>query len=164
MDLKVINELVNLMGNSKLSSLEIEEKDFRVKLEKKIFNNGESDSNINKTIKLENTFENNNYESSGFIEEEIKEIPEKIESTDKLLENKKVIKAPIVGTFYSSPSPDSPAFAEVGKKIKIGQILCIIEAMKLMNEIESEFDGEIKDILVANGEMVEYGQPLMVIQ
>ena len=70
------------------------------------------------------------------------------------------IKSPLVGTFYASPSPDSRAYVKAGDKITKGMILCIIEAMKTMNEIESEFDGEIAEILVKNGSAVEYGQPL----
>jgi len=71
-----------------------------------------------------------------------------------------VIKAPLVGTFYLSPSPDAEAYVKAGDKINQGMVLCIIEAMKTMNEIESETDGEIAEILVKNGSAVEYGQPL----
>ncbi|MEW6457471.1 MAG: acetyl-CoA carboxylase biotin carboxyl carrier protein [Bacillota bacterium] len=73
------------------------------------------------------------------------------------------VTAPMVGTFYSSPAPDAPPYVEVGSKVREGQVLCIIEAMKLMNEIEAEVAGEIVDILVGNGQPVEYGQPLFVI-
>jgi len=71
-----------------------------------------------------------------------------------------VIKAPLVGTFYISPSPDAEPYVKIGDKITGGMVLCIIEAMKTMNEIESETDGEIAEILVKNGSPVEYGQPL----
>jgi acetyl-CoA carboxylase biotin carboxyl carrier protein len=77
--------------------------------------------------------------------------------------NKKLV-SPMVGTFYSQPSPDKPTFVKVGDKVKKGQTICIIEAMKLMNEIESEHDGEIIKVLVGNEEMVEYGQPLFLIK
>ena len=70
----------------------------------------------------------------------------------------------MVGTFYTSPSPDKAPFVSVGDTVKTSSILCIIEAMKLMNEIESEVSGTIKEILVKNGEMVEYGQPLFKIK
>jgi acetyl-CoA carboxylase biotin carboxyl carrier protein len=73
------------------------------------------------------------------------------------------VKAPMVGTFYRSGSPGSPAFAEVGQAVKQGDTLCIIEAMKLMNEIEADASGTIKAILVENGQPVEYGQPLFII-
>jgi acetyl-CoA carboxylase biotin carboxyl carrier protein len=72
--------------------------------------------------------------------------------------------SPMVGTFYSQASPDKPPFVKVGDKVKKGQTICIIEAMKLMNEIESEFDGEIVKVLTKNEEMVEFGQPLFLIK
>lgn len=76
----------------------------------------------------------------------------------------KKIVSPMVGTFYGSPSPDKPAFVKVGDKVKKGQTVCIIEAMKLMNEIESDHDGEIVKILVNNEQMVEFGQPLFIVK
>jgi acetyl-CoA carboxylase biotin carboxyl carrier protein len=74
------------------------------------------------------------------------------------------IRAPIVGTFYRAPAPDAPPYVKEGDRVEKGQVLCIIEAMKLMNEIESEVSGIVKKILVENGEPVEYGQPLFLIQ
>lgn len=74
-----------------------------------------------------------------------------------------IVKSPMVGTFYRSSSPDSKAFVDIGSKVAIGETLCIIEAMKLLNEIESDFAGVIKEILVENGQPVEYGEPLFVI-
>jgi acetyl-CoA carboxylase biotin carboxyl carrier protein len=74
------------------------------------------------------------------------------------------IKAPIVGTFYRSSSPDAPSYVEVGDRVEAGKVVCIIEAMKLMNEIESEYSGVIREILITNGQPVEYGQPLFVIE
>lgn len=73
------------------------------------------------------------------------------------------VKSPMVGTFYRSPAPDEPPFVEVGDRIRAGQTLCIIEAMKLMNEIEGEISGQVMEILVDNGEPVEFDQPLMRI-
>jgi acetyl-CoA carboxylase biotin carboxyl carrier protein len=74
-----------------------------------------------------------------------------------------VIKSPMVGTFYRAPSPDAPPFAEVGQDIEVGQVVCILEAMKLMNEIKSEVSGRIAEVLVENGAPVEFGQPLFVL-
>jgi acetyl-CoA carboxylase biotin carboxyl carrier protein len=74
-----------------------------------------------------------------------------------------VVKAPMVGTFYRSPSPDAKAFVEVGQAVKEGETICIIEAMKLMNEIETDASGVVKAILVENGQPVEYGQPLFIL-
>lgn len=76
----------------------------------------------------------------------------------------KVIRSPMVGTFYRSPSPDSPAFVEEGQQVGEDAILCIIEAMKVMNEIKAECQGELVKILVANGEAVEYGEPLFHVR
>lgn len=75
-----------------------------------------------------------------------------------------LIKSPIVGTFYAAPSPEAPPFVKEGQTVKRGQVLCIIEAMKMMNEIESETDGVISKVLVSNGELVEYGQALFEIR
>lgn len=77
--------------------------------------------------------------------------------------NQETINSPMVGTFYGSPSPTSPTFVTVGQEVKVGQVLCIIEAMKLMNQIEAEKAGVIKEILVKDGTPVEFGQPLFVI-
>ena len=74
-----------------------------------------------------------------------------------------VVKAPMVGTFYRSPSPDAKAFVEVGQAVKEGDTICIIEAMKLMNELEADASGVVKAILVENGQPVEYGQPLFIL-
>lgn len=74
------------------------------------------------------------------------------------------ITSPIVGTFYRASSPESAPFAEVGSRVKKGQVLCIVEAMKLMNEIESEIDGTVIKVLVENGQPVEYGEPLFLIE
>jgi acetyl-CoA carboxylase biotin carboxyl carrier protein len=74
------------------------------------------------------------------------------------------ITSPFVGTFYRSPSPEAPSFVEVGQALRKGQVVCIVEAMKLMNEIESDLDGKVLDVLVKNGEHVEYGQALFRIE
>ena len=107
------------------------------------------------------------------VEEKIKIVPENIiekapvkenivpqEKTEEVEENLKVVTSPMVGTFYAKPSPNADTFVEIGKKVKKGETLCIVEAMKLMNEIEAEYDGEIVEILVKDGEMVDYGKPL----
>lgn len=76
----------------------------------------------------------------------------------------KAITSPMVGTFYSAPSPDADAFVEVGKSISQGDVVCIVEAMKLMNEIESEYSGTVTEICVKDGQPVEYGQVLMYVE
>ena len=103
----------------------------------------------------------------------IEEIPSEInpeeiveESKQKFqkLENVVYVKSPLVGTFYRAPSPESPPFVEVGSEVKEGDTLCIIEAMKVMNEIKSEHRGIVKEILVENGKPVEFGQVLFIIE
>ena len=79
-------------------------------------------------------------------------------------EDEAFITSPIVGTFYSAPAPDAPAFVKVGDHVKNGQTVCILEAMKLMNEIQSDFDCEIEAVLVSNEQKVEYGQPLFRVK
>jgi acetyl-CoA carboxylase biotin carboxyl carrier protein len=78
--------------------------------------------------------------------------------------NEHVITAPMVGTFYGSPSPGAKAFVEIGDEIKVGQVLCIIEAMKMMNQIEADKAGRITSIMARNGDPVEFGQPLFVVE
>ncbi len=78
--------------------------------------------------------------------------------------NLHIVKSPIVGTYFESPAPGSPPFAKPGDRVKVGQVLCIVEAMKLMNEIEADVDGELVKILVTNGQPVEYGQALFAIR
>lgn len=75
-----------------------------------------------------------------------------------------VVKSPIVGTFYQAPSPDKPPFVKVGDKVKKGDVIMIIESMKLMNEVQSEFDGTVEKILVSDGQPVEFDQPIMIIK
>ena len=75
-----------------------------------------------------------------------------------------VVKSPVVGTYYSAPAPDKDPFVKVGSTVKKGDVIMIIESMKLMNEIQSEFDGTVKEILVRNGDAVEYDQPIMIIE
>lgn len=74
------------------------------------------------------------------------------------------VKSPIVGTFYAAPSPDKPPFVKVGDSVKKGDVIMIIESMKLMNEVKSEFDGIVREILVSDGQAVEYDQPIMIIE
>jgi len=86
------------------------------------------------------------------------------EAADKPNPNEHVITAPMVGTFYAAPSPGAKPFVEIGDEIKVGQVLCVIEAMKMMNQIEADKAGRISSILARNGDPVEFGQPLFVIE
>ena len=95
------------------------------------------------------------------VPQKTESIVEKQDALEDLSGN--IIKSPLVGTFYTAPSEDADAYVKVGDKVKKGQTLAIIEAMKLMNEIESEFDGNISEVYVENGQAVEYGQPLFKV-
>ncbi len=86
------------------------------------------------------------------------------ESEAEALPSGQVVKSPMVGTFYRSPSPGAKAFVEVGSRVEVGDVLCIIEAMKILNQIEADMAGEVKAILGENGQPVEYGQPIFVIE
>jgi acetyl-CoA carboxylase biotin carboxyl carrier protein len=85
-------------------------------------------------------------------------------SSDDYADEGHVITSPMVGIFYSSPSPEDPAFVTKGQDVKVGEVICIIEAMKIMNQIEADADGKVVRVLVENGDAVEYGQPLFVIE
>ena len=155
MEYDKIKQLMEDMGKSKLDSLEIEFPDgtkicMTKNGKKQKLANVNNGSVIEASAPMTVPVVQNNVENSLVVTEK--------ETTEN------VVKSPMVGTFYSKPSPDAEPFVEVGQVVKKGQTLCIIEAMKLMNEIESEFDGKIKEILVADGEAVEYGKPLFVIE
>lgn len=165
MDFKAIEEMISVMDDSSLGYLEVKWDEISIVMKKK----GESG-----VVKL-NTMEEPKIKSD-FNEDKIPDnINEKLDETEdsceiedrkEIEEDKNIqeVAAPIVGTFYSKSAPDKPDYVSVGDKVKKGDILCIIEAMKIMNEIQSEVDGEIVDVLVKNEEMVEYGQCLFKIR
>lgn len=147
MNLKEIKDLIILMNENSLMELEIERDGTKVRLKK--LASGQYETVFKEDIVIQKQVPQQKSDKSD---------DEKNES--KLLS----IKAPMVGTFYKSPSPDSKPFVEIGQTIEIGQVVCIVEAMKLMNEIKSEIKGKIVEILVENAKSVEYGQPLFMIE
>ncbi|OPJ63611.1 acetyl-CoA carboxylase biotin carboxyl carrier protein [Clostridium oryzae] len=153
MNLDVVEQLIKMMEKSALSSMEVQWEGMKVKLEKSGVTSSEAFNEV-KQEKIEKKVSN----VDNKIEEGIAE--KKFEEAEDI----SYIKSPMVGTFYSSPSPDKETFVEVGQRIEKGKVICIIEAMKLMNEIEAEEDGTIIDILVHDGDMVEYGQPMFKIR
>lgn len=152
-----VMELIDRFDKSSLFELEIS-----------IVNNkfapAESEVKI-RMIKTAVALKDDYWDTRGDAENEV-DNPKDIKDTvikmtkDKQSDKAKIITAPLVGTFYASPSPDSDAYVKVGDKVTKGMIICIIEAMKIMNEIECETEGEIAEVLVNNGSPVEYGQPL----
>lgn len=144
MEYEKIKQLIEDMGNSKITSLDIEFPDgMKVKMEK-------STEKVVATEKIE-------------APREYVEVVKTEEKPEEKVVEGNIIKSPMIGTFYSKPSPDSMPYVEVGTVVKKGTVLCIVEAMKLMNEIESEFDGKIVEVLVKDGELVDYGKPLFRI-
>ena len=156
MDYEQIKKLIDDMGSANIDELEIE------------FPEGLKIS-MKKNTEKEVVVSNNTQTQMQAIPTTIPTIQVNTENNvvkeqQKCEENYKVIKSPMVGTFYSKPSPDKDAFVKVGDNVKKGQVVCIVEAMKLMNEIESEFDGEIVEVCVNDGDVVEYGMPLFKIK
>lgn len=168
MDYKAIQELIKTMSDSKLTSLEVEADDIKIKLKKESQVDKLEKDKLNVKQEYINNLQVNELEvrkDSGLDEVSVESVlRNKEEVISKKDENLIAIKSPIVGTFYAAPSPEDPPFVSVGDKVKRGDVLCIIEAMKLMNEIEAEDDYEIVEILVENEEMVEYGETIFKVR
>lgn len=157
MNLKEIKELIDLLKNTDISELEIERSGVKVRLRK----GGD--------VTFHPSMPRMEYPPAAIVAPALTEAPAPAsgsaagQSAVPAKTDLVKVTSPIVGTFYRSSSPDKPAYVEVGDIVKKGQVLCIIEAMKLMNEIECESAGKITQILVDTGAPVEYGQPLFVI-
>ncbi|MEW6171075.1 MAG: acetyl-CoA carboxylase biotin carboxyl carrier protein [Candidatus Omnitrophota bacterium] len=147
MNIKEIKEVINLMNENNLAEIEIEKDGTRIKLRKVGTSN---------EVKIHGPVIRETEDLSIEQKQEIKTQ----EKSGKFIE----IKAPMVGTFYRAPSPEAPTFVEIGQAVEAGQVICIIEAMKLMNEIKNEVRGRIAEILVENGEPVEFGQPIFLVE
>ncbi|WP_052113093.1 acetyl-CoA carboxylase biotin carboxyl carrier protein [Clostridium novyi] len=157
---KEICEIIKTVSDSNLTVVEIKDKDIFMKMSKGI--TIADDYNI-----LENELNKKNKYNDKL--EVAKDKVNNIENTKEKCEENydeeyEIISSPLVGTFYKSPSPDSEPYVSVGSKVLENDVLCIVEAMKLMNEIESTVSGEVIEILVQDGEMVEYNQPLFKIK
>jgi acetyl-CoA carboxylase biotin carboxyl carrier protein len=148
MYIKEIKEMLKLMNENNLTELEVEKEGTRIKLKR----TGPEGSQATPLIIEKEVSRDKPISAAG--REQIQT------SVVKTVE----IKAPMVGTFYRSPSPEAAPYVEVGQQIEPGQIICIIEAMKLMNEIKSEIKGKISEILVDNAEPVEFGQSLFLVE
>ena len=147
MTIKELKEMINLMQEHGLTELEIEKNGFKIRLKKGL--------------------------SGAIVQEEISSSPRlaREERPIQMSESQQaeeagitIIRSPMVGTFYTAPAPDAEPYATRGKEVKVGDVLCIIEAMKLMNEIKAEVSGRVVDLLVENGQPVEFDQPLFKIQ
>lgn len=156
MDYKAIEQIIKTAGESGLNFLEIETEGIRITMQK-----GEAVGIVKKPKSETAVTESENEPDIEIKIENDEEKPKEIFEED---DNIKIVTSPIVGTFYGAGGPGAEPFVSIGTKVKKGQVLCIIEAMKLMNEIESEFNGEVVDILVKDDQMVEYGQQLFKIK
>ena len=145
MDIRKIKTLIEMLEESNLNEIEVSQGDESVRISK-----GKDPLDY---------IENNQINTSISSQEKVSKNEDE---TRKFVGNQ--VKAPLVGTFYRKPSPDSDPFVKIGDIVKKGQVLCIIEAMKMMNEIKSEFDGEVSSIEIEDGQPVEFGQTIIVIQ
>ncbi|RNC85438.1 MAG: acetyl-CoA carboxylase biotin carboxyl carrier protein [Balneola sp.] len=155
MDLKQIKKILDLIAESEVDEVSIEEGDFKIKVKKK------------------GAVEHVTYTQAAPAQIAAPATPAAPAQQAPATESSpapapaasgETVKSPIVGTYYQSPSPDADPFIQVGDKVAKGQTLCIIEAMKIMNEIEAEFGGTIKEILVSDATPVEFDQPLFIIE
>ena len=144
MDIRKIKKLIEMLQESDLKEIEVSQGDESVR----ILRSGLNETGANKVIQQTEV-----YSAEPNIEQKIE--PKKIEGN--------IITSPIVGTFYRKPSPDKDPFIKVGDSVEQGDVLCIIEAMKMMNEIKSDFSGKIVSIDVEDGQPVEYGQHIITI-
>ena len=150
MDPKEIRELIELISRSDFSEFELEGKGFKLKLVRQRSSGGA-------VVAVES---NGRGEAAGAAIAPAGPAAAEAVAGAAPAEGVAELRAPIVGTFYRSPTPDAPPFVEVGAKVKKGQVMCIVEAMKVMNEIESEIDAEVLEVLCRNGQPVEYGEPM----
>jgi acetyl-CoA carboxylase biotin carboxyl carrier protein len=150
LDLKQIQDLIERISSSDFTCFELEHEGFRLKLER----------NTNGTMQSEVRAAPAPVAQMPVAAPTAQQAPPPLQAAPAPAEDLYEIKSPIVGTFFRSPSPETEAFVESGSQVKSGQVLCIVEAMKLMNEIECDLDGEVVDVLVANGQPVEYGEVL----
>ncbi|WP_283787756.1 acetyl-CoA carboxylase biotin carboxyl carrier protein [Bermanella sp. WJH001] len=142
MDIKQLEQIIALMEASSLSELEITEKDSRIHLKRELTQAATAPVHVAQPVVT----------------------PEPVaKETSKSKHSGHLVKSPMVGTFYRSPSPSSPAFVEVGQAVKKGDVICIIEAMKMMNQIEADKSGVIEAILSEDGQAVEFDQALFTI-
>jgi len=159
MDLKLVKNLLDLISKSDVNEVSIEEGDFKIKVKKQ--------SEL-PAANLQYQMPAQPMSSPQQQAQPAQQAPSQQESAGGAESESQpdgdVVKSPIVGTFYEAPSPDSDAFVKVGDKVSAGDTLCIIEAMKIMNEIDAEFSGTVEKIIVDDGQPVEFDQPLFIIK
>ena len=150
MDLRKLKTLIDLVADSTIAELEVTEGDSKVRIVKTVAATGQQIQYLPMQMQAAGAAA-----APAPSAAPVATPPAQIEGN--------VVKSPMVGTFYRAPGPDKPSYVEVGSAVKTAEPICIIEAMKLLNEIEAGYDGTIKEILVENGQPVEFGQPLFII-
>ena len=157
MDLKQIQTLIKFISSSKVDEVAIEQKDFKIRIKR---NNQSAATSAAQPVVVQEVVAT----TPPVVQTPAPPAPEAVPDAAPANTNTEEIKSPMIGTFYRKSSPDKPVFVEVGDVIEKGQVICIIEAMKLFNEIESEVSGKIVKVLVEDSQPVEYGQPLFVVE
>lgn len=182
MEINKVKELVSAFKEAGLTKLSLKCDEFELKLKKETTGAGTSrmdedqakeskteqeDKKVKESV-VSSEKENTTNESKGCLcscsNEDVQAVEEETFKEEAKPAAGKIIQAPMVGTFYSASAPGAEPFVKVGDQVKKGDVVCVIEAMKLMNEVEAEEDGEIVEILVQNEDMIEYGQPLFVVR
>ena len=151
MNVKELKEMIALMQENGLSELEIEKNGFKIRLKKSA--TGIEVKNED-ALEIRRALTTSELEARTQLQESVVKEPEDVV----------IVRSPMVGTFYAAPAPDKEPYATKGKVVKEGDVLCTVEAMKLMNEIKSEVSGRVVEILITNGQPVEFDQPLFKIQ
>ncbi|MFT3746686.1 MAG: acetyl-CoA carboxylase biotin carboxyl carrier protein [Agriterribacter sp.] len=158
MDFKQIQELIKIINKSNIGEITLEEKDFKITIKQK-------EDHITQVVSAPSAALPTYVPEAAARPAAAQEsTAEKTKPAEPKAENLIAIKSPMIGTFYRRPSPDKPIFAEIGDDVTPGKVVCIIEAMKLFNEIESEVSGKIVKILVDDASPVEYDQPLFLVE
>lgn len=154
MDIRKVKKLIELLEESGIAEIEIHEGEESVRISRGSTPAQATTINVPQAAPV----------ASSVTEKISSHMGSDDRSSDDYSDDGHVIKAPMVGVFYTAPAPEEPDFTAVGKSVKTGDVLCIIEAMKIMNQIESDVSGKVVKVLVESGEAVEYGQPLFVIE
>ncbi len=156
MDFKQIQELIKIVNKSNIGELTIEQKDFRVTIKQKEEHVTQVLSNYQPQVAPP--------QAASMAPASSQSQPEKAKTEEPAATNTITIKSPMIGTFYRKSSPDKPSLVDIGSDVTPGKVVCIIEAMKLFNEIESEVKGRIVKVLVEDASPVEYDQPLFLVE
>ena len=162
LDHEDLNRLIDKISTSDIQEFSLEGEDFKLEIKRNLFDQNQLTNNLVSN----NSFDKQTIANQKTINDNIPVVnePESPQVAPPGRSDLTEITSPMVGTFYRAAAPDEEPFVEVGNNVKVGQTICILEAMKLMNEIESEFNAEIVEILVENGTPVEFGQVLMRVK